>query len=113
MDKATRKELFERIISMTNDVEIVDMCEKYIAALSKPRKKTVNKEAEEFAASLATHMSEVAVPMTCGELAEQMGVSWQKVSAALRRLVADEAVIKVESEGSSKAAYVISGLDDN
>ena len=107
-EKATRKELFARIAEvMADDQEVVEMCGKYIAQLSKPRKKAVNKEAEEFAAALATHMAEVAVPMTISELAEQMGVAWQKVSAALKRLVEQDAVIKIEGEGKAKATYVI------
>lgn len=107
-EKATRKELFARIAeAMAEDKEVVEMCDKYIEQLSKPRKKTVNKEAEEFAAALATHMAEVAAPMTISELAEQMGVAWQKVSAALKRLIGQDAVIKIEGEGKAKATYVI------
>lgn len=106
--KATRKELFARIAEvMADDQEVVEMCNKYIEQLSKPRKKTVNKEAQEFAAALATHMAEVAVPMTISELAEQMGVTSQKVSAALKRLTEQDAVIKIEGEGKAKATYVI------
>lgn len=107
-EKATRKELFARIAeAMADDQEVVEMCNKYIEQLSKPRKKAVNKEAEEFAAALATHMAEVAAPMTISELAEQMGVAWQKVSAALKRLIGQDAVIKIEGEGKAKATYVI------
>lgn len=107
-EKATRKELFARIAEvMADDQEVVEMCGKYIEQLSKPRKKAVNKEAEEFAAALATHMAEVAAPMTISELAEQMGVAWQKVSAALKRLIGQDAVIKIEGEGKAKATYVI------
>ena len=97
--KATRKELFERIINvMADDPEVVEMAEKYIAQLSKPRKKTENKEAAEFRASVATWLSEHEGAYTNAELTEAMGVSAQKMSAALRRLVADDVVIRVEPE---------------
>lgn len=97
--KATRKELFERIIdAMADDPEVVEMAEKYIAQLTKPRKKTENKEAAEFRASVATWLSEHEGAYTNAELTEAMGVSAQKMSAALRRLVADDVVIRVEPE---------------
>lgn len=97
--KATRKELFERIINvMADDPEVVEMAEKYIAQLTKPRKKTENKEAAAFRATVATWLSEHEGAYTNAELTEAMGVSAQKMSAALRRLVADDAVIRIESE---------------
>lgn len=100
--KATRKELFERIAEfMNDDPEVVEMAEKYIAQLSKPRKKTENKEAAEFRASVATWLSEHEGAYTNAELAEAMGVSSQKMAAALRRLVADDVVIRVEGEGKN------------
>lgn len=97
--KATRKELFERIINvMADDPEVVEMAEKYIAQLTKPRKKTENKEAAAFRAAVATWLSEHEGAYTNAELTEVMGVSAQKMSAALRRLVADDIVIRVEPE---------------
>lgn len=97
--KATRKELFERIVDvMANDPEVVEMAEKYIAQLSKPRKKTENKEAAAFRAAVATWLEEHEGAYTNAELTEAMGVSAQKMSAALRRLVADDIVIRVEPE---------------
>lgn len=97
--KATRKELFERIINvMADDHEVVEMAEKYIAQLTKPRKKTENKEAAAFRAAVATWLSEHEGAFTNAELTEAFGVSAQKMSAALRRLVADDVVIRVEPE---------------
>ena len=97
--KATRKELFERIIdAMADDPEVVEMAEKYIAQLTKPRKKTENKEAAAFRAAVATWLSEHEGAYTNAELTEAMGVSAQKMSAALRRLVADDVIIRVEPE---------------
>ena len=107
--KATRKELFERIINvMADDPEVVEMAEKYIAQLTKPRKKTENKEAAEFRATVATWLSVREGAYTNAELAEAMGVSAQKMSAALRRLVADDVVIRIEGEGkNAKATFTI------
>lgn len=97
--KATRKELFERIINvMADDPEVVEMAEKYIAQLTKPRKKTENKEAAAFRAAVATWLSEHEGAYTNAELTEAMGVSAQKMSAALRYLVANDAVIRIEGE---------------
>lgn len=101
-EKATRKELFERIVNvMADDAEVVEMAEKYIAQLSKPRKKTENKEAAAFRAAVATWLSEHEGAYTNAELAAAMGVSSQKMAAALRRLVADDAVIRIEGEGKN------------
>lgn len=97
--KATRKELFERIINvMADDPEVVEMAEKYIAQLTKPRKKTENKEAAAFRAAVATWLSEHEGAYTNAELTEAMGVSAQKMSAALCYLVANDAVIRIEGE---------------
>ena len=97
--KATRKELFERIINvMADDPEVVEMAEKYIAQLTKPRKKTENKEAAAFRAAVATWLSEHEGAFTNAELTEAFGVSAQKMSAALRYLVAKDAVIRMEPE---------------
>lgn len=107
--KATRKELFERIINvMADDAEVVEMAEKYIAQLTKPRKKTENKEAAEFRATVATWLSEHEGAYTNAELTEAMGVSAQKMSATLRRLVADDVVIRIEGEGkNAKPTFTI------
>lgn len=101
-EKATRKELFERIVNvMADDAEVVEMAEKYIAQLSKPRKKTENKEAAAFRAAVATWLSEHEGAYTNAELAAAMGVSSQKMAAALRRLVADDVVIRIEGDGKN------------
>lgn len=107
--KATRKELFERIINvMADDPEVVEMAEKYIAQLTKPRKKAENKEAAAFRATVATWLSEHEGAYTNAELTEAFGVSAQKMSAALRRLVADDAVIRIEGEGkNAKPTFTI------
>ena len=115
--KATRKELFELAktavegdVTLTDEqVEaLVEMFDKYIAQLSKPRKKTENKEAAEFRASVATFLDEHEGAFTNAEMAEAFGVSAQKMSAALRRLVADDVVIRIEGEGkNAKPTFTI------
>ena len=107
--KATRKELFERIINvMADDAEVVEMAEKYIAQLSNPRKKTENKEAAEFRATVATWLSEHEGAYTNAEMTEAFGVSAQKMSATLRRLVADDVVVRIEGEGkNAKPTFTI------
>lgn len=107
--KATRKELFERIATvMADDAEVVEMVEKYIAQLTKPRKKTENKEAAAFRATVATWLSEHEGAYTNAEMTEAFGVSAQKMSAALRRLVADDVVVRIEGEGkNAKPTFTI------
>ena len=107
--KVTRKELFERIIdAMADDREVVEMCEKYVAQLSKPRKKTENKDAAEFRAAVATWLAEHEGAYTNAELAEAMAVSAQKMSAALRVLVNEDAVIRIEPENKKdKPAFTL------
>lgn len=111
--KATRKELFERIIeTMENDAEVVEMCNKYIAQLSKKREPKVNTAAIEFAAGVVTYMSDYGMPegfdgFTNKELAEHFEVSSQKMSAALRRLVEEGAVKRIEGEKKSAPAKFV------
>ena len=107
--KITRKELFERIANvMADDPEVVEMAEKYIAQLSKPRKKSENKEAAEFRAAVATWLADHEGAYTLAEIAADMGVSWQKVSAAVRRLVDEGAAVRVEPENKKdKVAFTV------
>lgn len=107
--KITRKELFERIANvMADDPEVVEMAEKYIAQLSKPRKKSENKEATEFRAAVATWLADHEGAYTLAEIAADMDVSWQKVSAAVRRLVDEGAAVRVEPENKKdKVAFTV------
>lgn len=107
--KITRKELFERIANvMADDPEVVEMAEKYIAQLSKPRKKSENKEAAEFRAAVATWLADHEGAYTLAEIAADMDVSWQKVSAAVRRLVDEGAAVRVEPENKKdKVAFTV------
>lgn len=108
-EKTTRKDLFERIATeMAHDAEVVEMCEKYITSLSKPRKKTENKEAKEFRAAVATWLSEHEGAYTLAEIAADMDVTWQKVNSACRTLADEGVAIRVEPENKKdKVAYMI------
>lgn len=106
--KVTRKDLFERVkTAMADDVEVVEMCEKYIEQLSKPRKPKVNQEAIDFANAVATHLAEVDGPKTNKELAAEMEVSPQKMAAALKRLVEADTVIRVDGEAAKDPATFV------
>ena len=107
--KITRKELFARIAEvMGNDPEVVEMCEKEIARLSKPRKPRENKAAIAFAETVADFMGAAEGPLTNGEIAaglsngaekgEEGYVSFQKVAAAIRRLEGEGRVTRIKGE---------------
>lgn len=102
---ATRKELFARIAeTMADDAEVVEMCNKYIEQLSKKYSKP-NTDAEEFARAVAAFMVKHSIPMTNKELATAMGVSTQKMSAALRRLI-DQGVVNRYADNDKKTADI-------
>ena len=103
--KVTRKDIFARIAERcADDPEIVELCEKQIAQLSKPRKPRENTEAIEFAAAVATELTSVDGPITNKEMAARMGVSPQKMSAAFRRLVAEGTVVRTDGEKAKDPA---------
>lgn len=86
--KATRKELFVRIKeAMTNDPEVVAMCDKYIEQLSRKRETKAQKAAAEFAETVKGYMMTANEPLTNRELAEYFKVSGQKITGALRKLM--------------------------
>lgn len=106
--KVTRKDIFARIAERcADDPEIVELCEKQIASLSKPRKPRENTEAIEFANAVATEMANMEGPVTNKQLAEICECSPQKMSAALRRLVAEGAVIRTEGEKTKDPATFV------
>lgn len=95
--KMTQKECYARIMEvMADDPEIVEFCEHKIAQLSKPKSRKVNPEAAAFRESVAVHLAEVDEPMTNKALAEVMDVSSQKMSAALRALVKEGIIVRIE-----------------
>ena len=88
--KVTRKDLFKRIAeTMSDDAEVVAMCEKYIAQLSVERKPKVKPEVEAFRAEVMNIMYELNHPVTNKEMcdmwrADKGEMSAQKMSSALR-----------------------------
>lgn len=107
--KITRKELFARIAEvMANDPEVVELCEKEIARLSKPRKPRVNAAAVAFAEGVAEFLANAEGPLTNGEIAAALSngavkgepgyVSFQKVAAAIRRLEGEGRITRIKGE---------------
>ena len=107
-DKITRKDLFARIAeTMKDDPEVVAMCEKYIAQLSKPRVHKTKPEVVEFRAAVASYLADAEEPMTNKELATAMNVSAQKMAAALRWLVENGNVIRTDGEKKNDPAVFV------
>lgn len=105
----TQKAMFEHIMDvMSDDMEVVEFCERKIAQLSKPRARKTSAAVVEFREKLKAFMAEVdGGPMSCGEMAalmtDQLGevVSAQKVSAAFRYFVKSGEMVEVETEKKS------------
>lgn len=107
----TQKAMFEHIMAaMSDDVEVVEFCERKIAQLSKPRVHKTSAAVVEFRQMVKDYMEtemEEGDSLTCGEVAaaltEKLGepVSSQKASAALRYLVKTGDVVEVETEKKS------------
>jgi hypothetical protein len=118
--KTTRAQLFARIAeTMANDSEVVEMCEKYIAQLSKPRPHKANPKVAEFAELLYNHMvaedEELTASEWAGFLSDQVGetVSTQKVSAALSRLVKEGLVDRIVGETKSSKPLFAAFVEEN
>lgn len=108
--KKTQKEMFLHIMeTMADDTEVVEFCQHKLDILGKPRPKKVNQEAIDFAKAVATFLSDDdSKAFTCGQIAEALGESTGRVSAALRRLVGEETVVAVQSvKKSGKTTYVL------
>ena len=107
--KTTQKDLYNRIMAEMNyDEEVVAFCQKKLDQLARnaarPRKTKVNLEAEQFRADVLAKLAEKDAPVTNKEMAAEFGVSAQKMSAALRMLVKDGKVERIEPEKKSGAA---------
>ena len=107
--KTTQKDLYARIATLlADDPEIVAFCEKKIAQLernaARPRKAKVNQEVVDFRENVFAKLCEVDGPLTNKELAAEFGVSAQKMSAALRFLVKEGRVTRIEGEKKSAPA---------
>ena len=115
----TKKETFEMMLNhFKGEVEIHEMTEdeldaivetitKEIARLNKPRKE--NTEAMEFALGVATAMADDSDHVfTAKELATQFDCTVAKVSAAFRKLVQIDKVVKVPPlKKSEPMGYVL------
>ena len=114
----TRKDLFARIVEvMSDDPEVVAMCEKYIEQLSKPHIAKVKPEVEEFRQTVLGILRDCEDPVSNKEMCEkyraQVGeVTAQKMAAALRWLVGngDAQSFEPESKSGSKTYLIV--LDD-
>ncbi len=107
--KTTQKDLYARIIvAMADDPEIVEFCQKKIAQIEKnaarPRKPKVNQEVVDFRESVLNALWQKDAPVTNKEMAAEFGVSAQKMSAALRFLVKEGRVTRIEGEKKSAPA---------
>ena len=107
--KTTQKDLYARIATyMADDPEIVAFCEKKIAQIeknaSRPRKPKVNQEVIDFRESVLNALWQKDAPVTNKEMAAEFGVSAQKMSAALRYLVGEGRVTRIEGEKKSAPA---------
>lgn len=107
--KTTQKDLYARIIAaMADDPEIVAFCEKKIAQIernaARPRKTKVNQEVINFREDVYNTLAHKDEPVTNKDMAAEFGVSAQKMSAALRFLVKEGRVTRIEGEKKSAPA---------
>ena len=104
-EKMTYTKALESVLSSeTMSTEVREKLEALKAQLekratSKSGKETkAQREAREFTESVYAALAEHAEAVRCGDLATELGVSGQKVSAALRKLVEAGTVVKSEGE---------------
>lgn len=107
--KITQKDLYNRIaVAMADDPEIVEFCQKKIAQIernaARPRKTKVNQEVIDFREDVFNALVAKDAPVTNKEMAAEFGVSAQKMSAALRFLVKEGRVTRIEGEKKSAPA---------
>jgi len=107
--KTTQKDLYARIATaLADDPEIVTFCEKKIAQIernaARPRKTKVNQEVIDFREDVFNALAGKADPVTNKDMAAEFGVSAQKMSAALRFLVKEGRVVRIEGEKKSAPA---------
>ena len=107
--KTTQKDLYARIaVAMADDPEIVEFCQKKIAQIernaARPRKTKVNQEVIDFREDVYNTLAHKDAPVTNKEMAAEFGVSAQKMSAALRFLVKEGRITRIEGEKKSAPA---------
>lgn len=105
--KVTRKDLFFRIAAaMSDDEEVVSMCEKYIEQLSRKHPVKPKPEVEEFRSEILNILWDANEPMTNKQICEvyrSLGkeTSAQKTAAALRWLVTNGHAVSYEPQSKS------------
>ena len=103
-EKMTYTKALESVLSLELTVEVREKLEALKTQLekrsaSKSTKPTkAQRETAEFTQSVYTALACHAEPARCGDLATELGVSGQKVSAALSKLVKAGTVVKTEGE---------------
>ena len=103
MANLTKTEIFALIAEeMADNQMVVEFCEKEIELLKK-RKKGSSAETAAFREKVLSNIQRADCPVSNKMLAEVMGVSWQKVSYATRKLE-DAGLIRSE-EGVSPKVY--------
>ena len=107
--KTTQKDLYIRIANeMAYDPEVVAFCQKKIEQIernaARPRKTKVNQEVVDFRNAVYAKLLEFDEPQTNKDMAAEFGVTAQKMSAALRFLVKEGRVERIEPEKKSGAA---------
>lgn len=105
--KATRKELYVRIKEvMADDPEVVELCDKQLEQLNRPRKKKVNGEMVAIGAAVAEHLVGMEA-QTNKELYTWYNegaaepISSQKMAAVMRHLVGEGKVEKIVGDKAS------------
>lgn len=101
----TRKQMFQFIAEqLQDDPEVVSFCQKEIEKLSKPK---VNRKAMETRVHVNDFLQSKVEPMTKAEVANAMGLSIQKVGAAIDALVKEGAVVRQDGENKTEKAKFV------
>ena len=111
-NKTTQKDLYARIATvMADDLEVVAFCNKKIEQLernaARPRKTKVNQEVVDFRNAVYAKLLEFDEPQTNKDMAAEFAVTAQKMSAALRFLVKEGRVERIEGEKKSAPATFV------
>lgn len=105
LDSTVSKEVTDKLESLKAQLE-----KRAQYKSDKPTK--AQREAASFRLDVLTCLGGFEEPVQCGTVATQMGVSGQKVSAALRKLVEDGAVTKTVGKGKVSLFEVIREDED-
>lgn len=103
MEKMTKKDYFNKIKTLVTDADVLDFCDKEIAALDAKAAKAKERAAKKAAAGDALLDAIAAVltdePMTLGDIVDALGmdgVTVNKVSARGATLVDNGVAVKTE-----------------